>query len=169
MTANASGAGTFAGSLAGAISVVDKTTEASIAAAAVTALGTMGASTVNTGGFTNPVSTADEQVIQPPLTFTTARAHPDTDLIDAPGHGFLGGEAVLYAPGGLPIDGLTPGALYYILYVNASTIALSRTRGGTRLDLLPPTSLGAQPGDGHALIALQRHRPALARIRRRGR
>ena len=111
VTANVSGSGTFSGGLAGGVSVLDKTTEAAIAGGAhVTALGGFGASTAYTGGFTSGADQTDKQKVQPAFTFTTDAAHPDTDIIDAPGHTFLGGEVVVYVPAGLPIPGSTSGA-----------------------------------------------------------
>src|SRR5439155_8835150 len=67
-----------------------------------------------------------------------------------PSHSFVNGQAVTYtvAPGGTPIQGLTPGTVYYVIVVDGDTIRLAGTeahaQAGTALAVDATGASGTQ-------------------------
>lgn len=55
--------------------------------------------------------------------------------ITIPGHTFRHGEKVRYAAGSKPVDGLTDGGSYYVIYIDRNTIALSVSLRGAAVSL----------------------------------
>ena len=72
----------------------------------------------------------DAQGILPPAVSASA------DTISIPGHKFVAGDRAMVANsgGGLPA-GLSAGTAYYVLVVDASTIQLSASSGGSAIDI----------------------------------
>ena len=66
----------------------------------------------------------------------SADVNATTDFITITNNAFANGDSVVYAStGGTAIGGLTSGQTYYVVAANSSGLALSTTRGGSRINI----------------------------------
>jgi hypothetical protein len=99
------------------------------------------------------VATGDQSLTPVPAADLTVRVNPSA-VRDAggtfalPGHGFVTGEAVTYSTTGAAIQGLTSGAIYYVIVVDGNTIRLAADQadafGGVALGVDPAGASGTQ-------------------------
>ena len=76
------------------------------------------------------------------LGIQAAAVSASADTIAIPGHGFKAGDRVmLYGESGSLPAGLAAQTAYYVRYVNANTIQLSATSGGSAIDITATTGV----------------------------
>jgi hypothetical protein len=83
-----------------------------------------------------------------PATITLSQVAGGGSAISLPGHGFYTGEAVTYTTGGTAISPLSPTGVYYVIVIDANTIALASSltnaRNGVALTLSMAVASGTQ-------------------------
>lgn len=100
-----------------------------------------GSEDLNSAGDQQTFATAQGLLYQPAETFNGASdVDPATNNITATAHGWLTGQKVVYSNGGgTTIVGLTNGATYFIIRVDANTVRLATTKAlataGTAVDI----------------------------------
>ena len=142
VSGNISGGGTGAGGIAAGVGVLNKTTEAYIAAnASVTALAMAGKSGIvaNTGDFNAPAGGTNSQDEANTRDFAASSVDYAGNSIAVNAHGFGTGREVIYTGESLPLGGLQTGTRYFVIAIDANHFALATTlanaQAGRRIDL----------------------------------
>ncbi len=157
---NLTGAGVVAVGVAAGVQVVNKTTDASIAAGArVTALALGSAITANTGRFASATG-SDETAARAVASFANAAVVMGTNTITSTGltgtgHGFQTGDEVIYSGQRTALGGLQQGGRYFAIRVDATQFRLARTAAdataGVAIDLTDGYTVS---GDQHQVELL---------------
>jgi len=158
VSGNIAGAGTGAAGIAAGVGVINKTTEAFIAAnASVTALAKAGKSSIvaNTGDFG---VTSGGQLTQSAANtndFATSAVDYTANSIAAGDHGFSTGTEVIYTGESLPLGGLRTGGRYFVIRIDSNHFALAASladaQAGNRIDL---TDNGLEGAARHVIETL---------------
>lgn len=158
VSGNIAGAGTGAVGIAAGVGVINKTTEAFIAAnASVTALAKAGKSSIvaNTGDFG---VTSGGQLTQSAANtndFATSAVDYTANSIAAGDHGFSTGTEVIYTGESLPLGGLRTGGRYFVIRIDSNHFALAASladaQAGNRIDL---TDNGLEGAARHVIETL---------------
>ena len=96
-----------------------------------------GSEDLTTAGAQQTYATSIGVLYFPAEVFNGATGVNDaTEVITVTAHGWANGQAVVYSNGGgTSIGGLTTGNTYYVIVVDANTVSLSLTKGGTAINL----------------------------------
>ena len=121
-------AGDVAVGVAATVGVINKDTQAWIAADAdVTALTQGAAVTANTGQFQGNSGIDAQQSAAPILSFATSALDTATGVITIANHGLSTGDQIVYGDAHTELSGLQNGGVYYVIAIDANHIELART------------------------------------------